>query len=77
MNTKKLRKDYKKDTGEHWAGGEKSCDAMPTEEYTNWLEKKLTSDNSDYANRAEELQEMCSYGASQSDIMQYLQQYFT
>jgi hypothetical protein len=35
------------------------------------------SDNSDYAKCAEDLQEMCQYGASQSDIMHYLQTHFS
>lgn len=38
--------------------------------------KRITSDNSNYAKCADDIQEMCQNGVSKSDIIHYLQTHF-
>ena len=48
----KLFEQFKKDTGDNWSylnGWDFAPEEIVTQKYIEWLEEKLTSDNSDYA----------------------------
>lgn len=48
----KLFEQFKKETGDNWSyknGWDFAPDEIITKNYIEWLEKKLTSDNSGYA----------------------------
>jgi hypothetical protein len=64
----------------HVAGCLELKDVVDTLEYIVELEGKIKqlqkSSNSDYAKFAEEIQEMCENGSSQSDIIDYLCKHF-